>query len=325
MPRQGALANRVALCTRHELLAVCNLVKIGALGNFEMKNKNKATDNESIWRNPAVISALIGGSFLIFTVIIKPDFWRGWLGPNEKSQNNSGPVSEDSLKLENEEMSTRIIKLMRALEKKTGDEPDCSTRQKAIAALVLMGDENASDVFHKKAVDILVEYVRKNIDERRKPGNCVEKDPPGPPFRPKDIILALKALREFRRFSKEKIPIRLGGIDFRQINLARLDLEGFYFAHADFSYGILSDCLCRGADFRHAKFYGTAIWGTKANEKTADFQEANFLKADLSMSKWANVYFTGSNIELAVGHEQVGLMADYHGLTPLQRKLFRLK
>lgn len=292
-----------------------------------MDEKKIEANQPSIWRHPAVVSALIVGVFGIITVIINPGFWLDFrslfFGPQHPV--NTAPKRRPYI--ENGSASTQITQIMRALEHRLGSQPDIDTRREAIAALLLMADEKPSTALLNKAADILITYVRKNIDERRAPGKDVKVYKPDKPdtlpvFRPKDIIDALEALREIRRASGDTITIRIGAVDFHQINLRNLNLEGFYFGHANFSNGILSDCHCRGADFRHAKFHGTATWGTKVNEKPADFREVNFLEADLSGSKWANVDFTGSNIQSAVGHGQVGLMKDHHGLTTSQLALF---
>jgi hypothetical protein len=302
------------------------------------QNSNGSPGKIPLLRNPAVVAALVtavvAGLFGLLTTVINPDFLARWwdLLRKRDTVENVTRLPESNQDTGTQQVTTnfdfgpgplsaRLNEIRRALVHRVNNEPDIVTRRSAITALVTISSENPPEFYFAEAVEMLVEYVRDNIDERRGPGEQVEVDKrPPQKYRPRDIIDAMEALQEIRRASADRVEVKLGSVDFHQINLSGLDLEGFYFGHADFSYSSLSNCRCRGADFRHARFFGTNIWGTLASAP-ADFREANFLKAELTHSRWANVDFAGSNIEKAVGHRQARVW-DEHGMTPAQRKLF---
>jgi hypothetical protein len=263
----------------------------------------------SFWRHPAVVAAvaaaIISGLFGLASEILQPGFWMQF--------KETVLDRERRLDFDVERESVFFARVFDALERRTGSAPDIPARLKAITALRFRTAETPSQAYYPQAVEYLVSYVNRNVEERRRPGERVEVDERGPDvYRPADIIAAIEALQIIRRASGESLPVSLNGIDFHQINLAGLDMEGFQFAHADFGFAFLSKCRCRGADFQHAKFRGAAIWN-------ADFREANFRRAQLAGSKWANVDFSGSNLEEADGLGQLAFFADAKGLTAAQR------
>lgn len=280
-----------------------------------------ARDKPRLLRNPSVVAALVAavaaGVFALLEVVIKPDFWTEW---RKAMSGGEAAAPATAFDLKSGPVSARLAEMQRALAHRVAGKPDLETRRRAITALVTLSGEAPPDAYYAQAIGMLTQYVRDNIAERRGPGEEVDVDRRVPTYRPRDIIAALEGLQAIRRAGPERAQVALDGVDFRQINLEKLDLEGFYFAHADFTSANLSDCRCRGADFRHARLRGTAIWGTTA---PADFRDVNFLAADLSGSRWANVDFAGSNIEQATGLGQLGLLADARGLTPAQRAKFQ--
>jgi hypothetical protein len=91
-------------------------------------------------------------------------------------------------------------------------------------------------------------------------------------------------------------------------------MAGLYFNFSSFEHALLG-CRCNGATFEHANLRNVAVWN-------ADFSGVNFGQADIAGSKWASVNFTGSNIEKAVNHAHVVLMANPIGLTGYQQEVF---
>jgi hypothetical protein len=286
------------------------------------QSSRKQSAKSSPWREPTVITAIIAGVFGALYIVLKSMFPEPARAPAPAPTpvTVAAPEASAVFDFSVTPVSARLTEIQRALAHRVADKPQIETRQRAITALVTLSGEQPPETYYAQAVEMLTRYVKDNISERRAPGDQVEVDPRGPTYRPLDIIAAIQGLQVIRRGRGESVKVLLGAVDFRQINLEKLDLEGFYFGHADFSGANLSDCQCRGADFRHARFRGTAIWGT--TRQPADFRNANFLQADLAGSKWANVDFTGSNIETAVGHQQVELLADWRGLTSEQLALF---
>lgn len=273
------------------------------------------SEQPRLLRHPGVVAALItavlAGVFGLLNTLIETR------APSPKEA-----PADSAIDITKGPASARLAEMQRALAHRVAGKPDIETRQRAITALVTMSGEQPPETYYAQAIDMLTQYVKDNIEERRAPGEQVEVDARIPAYRPLDIVAAMKGLQVIRRAAGERVRVSLEAVNFRQINLEKLDLEGFYFGHADFTNAILSDCRCRGADFRHARLRGTAVWGT-IESRPADFREANFLQTDLSGSKWANVDFSRSNIERAVGHRQVALFADAHGLTDAQQAMFR--
>jgi hypothetical protein len=277
--------------------------------------------SESWLRHPTVIAAIVAGIFGLVTIILKPEYWRAWWEfLRAASEQSTAPASRSALHLG--PVSARLGEIRRTLASRVDGKPDIDARMRALTELVTISGEQPPEAYFKQAAEMLAGYVKDNIDERRAPGPRVEVDPRPPGvFRPADIIIAIEGLQAVRRASQGRVEASLAGVDFHRINLSDLDFEQFDFSHADFSHAFLSNCRCRGASFAHAKFIGTAIWGT--HERPAEFRDVRFDGADLTGSKWANVDFSGSNIEKATGHAQRGLLADARGLTPEQRALFR--
>ena len=300
------------------------------------KEQNAANKKEqaTALRHPAVIAALItavaAGVFGLLSIIIEPEFWADWRRTIHKDDVAEQPVlpstqpppAETRFDFGKGSWSNRLTEIQRALRHRVAGKPDVDTRRRAITALVTLSGEHPPEIYYRQATELLIEYVRDNIEERRAPGEQVIVDPrpPVPVYRPLDIIDALQGLQDIRRASGERVQVAVGGIDFQQISLSKLDFEGFYFGHADFSHAHLSDCSCRSADFRHARFQGAATWGRLG--PPADFRDTNFQEADLAGSKWVNVDFEGSNIEEAKGHRQVADFRNINGLTEVQRALF---
>ncbi|MEM8837057.1 MAG: caspase family protein [Pseudomonadota bacterium] len=200
--------------------------------------------------------------------------------------------------------------------------PNIDKRLDAIVLIKSMVDRKPPDHIRRDAIDILTSYIRNNVDERRGPGEQVEFNEkiPEKHYRPADIVKALEAL-QLLRSAGSPLEVNLGSIDFSKMGLYALDFEGFYFGHANFTDAALSDCKCLSADFRHAIFHNTATWGTR-KPAVANFRKTRFERADLRASKWANVDFTGSNIEKSVGHEGVAYFKDIKGLSEQQWTYF---
>jgi hypothetical protein len=302
------------------------------------KTRAAAAESQPLLRHPGIVTAVAAGVFGLLAIIIKPDFWKAWWefagGYGQQTTQVSKPPTPataapastqppaEPLQLFGGPVSVRLRELQRALAHEVGGKPDIDMRMRALIELVTISGEQPPDPYFQQAGSLLVRYVKQNIDDRRGPGPQVEVDPRPPnTYRPVDIIMAIEGLQAVRRASGGRVEVSLAGVDFHQINLSDMDLEEFILSHADFSYAMLTNCRCRGADFRHAKFIGTAIWGSR--DRPADFSGVKFDGADLTGSKWANVNFSGSNIEKAVGHRQRGLLEDAHGLTPEQSAMFR--
>lgn len=268
------------------------------------------------WLHPMVIAAVVAGVFGLLTIVLRSQF------PESPRSSASAPTiatlpepAAATFDFAVVPVSARLAEIQRGLSHRVAGKPDIQTRRRAITALVTTSGEQPPETYYAQAIELLTQYVKDNVDERRGPGEQVEVDGRVPTYRPLDIVAAIEGLQIIRRGSGERVKVSLGAVDFHQINLEELDLESFYFGHADFSKANLSDCRCRLTDFRHAVFRGTAVWG-KTEGKPADFREANFLQADLTGSKWANVDFTGSNIEKAIGHERVEVQVQLRGVDP---------
>lgn len=197
----------------------------------------------AILRNPAVVAALIGatvaGIFGIIQIVISPGYF-----------NRHGDArTERPIDIDSGSVATRLGNIRTALKARKAEAADIDVRRNAIIHLVAMSTEQPPEQYYNTAIGILVEYVKSNIDARRGPFDQVEVDDREPEtYRPADIIDALEALRTIRRAGGNRHRVELGGTDFHRIILSKLDLESFYFGHADFTDASLSDCLCRGAE-----------------------------------------------------------------------------
>ena len=181
-----------------------------------------------------------------------------------------------------------------------------------IAVLAQATEPAPPRYFYTAAIGLLTEYIRQNAPQRRI--DASEPEPPKvsgpiqgrpgitadvrskelPRYRALDIVWALRALQEIRVAGKantgQSLHVPLTGVDFRDLSLGEtpgLDLSHFDFSHSRFEGAFLSGCICKGAIFHHADLRGVVTWN-------ADFSEADFRKAKLENSKWANVVFTGS-------------------------------
>lgn len=181
-----------------------------------------------------------------------------------------------------------------------------------LAVLAQATDPSPPPYFYTAAIGLLTEYIRQNAPRRRiapsELGQTASSGPiegyPGltadirgnepPRFRAVDIVWALRALQEIRiageKTTAQQFHIPLTGIDFRYLALSDtpgLDLSGFDFTHSNFDGAFLSGCNCRSAVFHHADLTNVVTWN-------ADFQAADFRRAQLAGSRWENVDFTGS-------------------------------
>lgn len=221
-----------------------------------------------------------------------------------------------------DELVARKARIRDGLMREHDGRPDLSARTRAIDEARALSGMHLADDDIADLVEQLTTYIRDSIEKRWTPTLTQTGGKPDP-NPPEDIAAALKALQHLRGASGGRVHVNLGGIRFSRMNLEDLDLTGFYFGHSWFDDANLSNCVCDGADFRHAHFPGSATWGTRRKgDWPANFRNTRFERADLAGSKWAFVDFHGSNIEEATGHESVAVFCDILGLTDEQKALF---
>ena len=261
------------------------------------------------------LAVVVLGSFLLLVDVTRESPTGGeHLAPvSERERDAFDQITGRS---DTEIISIATQKLYRRLDGK----PDIAERMLALRVLKSRAEETPSPTvtYLEQVVEVLTNYIRYNIDERRGPGPEVYED--RGTFRPEDIVLALKVLQIAREKAKgiysQSIKVDLHDIDFRNINLTGLNLREFDFSYSDFEHAFLSGCICQRAVFRFAQFRAAAIWN-------ANFENVDFHKADLAGSKRANVDLAGSNVEEALNHDKIALFAKPKGLTPSQAVLFR--
>jgi len=260
-----------------------------------------------IWRNPAVIAAvltaLIGGIFGVVEVII-PVVEQRMSAHNEPQTQLTTKIATDPREL--------LVQADRLLaETKT----PLRLRIEIIRALKQGAGEGAPPGYHKDAIDILVRYLRRAVDERRHvkdefglpylrkdaSGNLFEPDPRM--SKPLSIIAALEALATIRDAAPAPIEVRIENIDFSYMILDSLDLSGFNASHSSFESAFLSGCDCRGTNFNNADLRRVVVW----TEKQSQFDGAKFNNTRIDGSKWANVNLTGADLSRTIGRPAVWL------------------
>jgi uncharacterized protein YjbI with pentapeptide repeats len=172
-------------------------------------------------------------------------------------------------------------------------------------------DPSPPGVYFDMAASLLAEYVRFNIDDRKRLGPGIRED--RGMYIPSDIIQALIALQELRKANDGKLIIRLWGLNFDRINLAYVDLEAFDMSFSIFRNAALGPKL-RGVRFQFAVFDNTAIWN-------ADLSGANFHKAAMKNAKFMTPELTNTNIQEAFGLEEMLLFCKPIGLSSEQQHL----
>lgn len=261
----------------------------------------------SHWRNPAVVAALVTaliGGFFSVVVVLVPIIDKRLSGNPEPGEEGSG-VEVMGEAPPPPEIATDPRKVVVQASRLLADPATAlATRIELIRALKQGAGPEAPTGYHADAVTILIEYLRRAVDERRHvkdefglpyeredaAGNRFEPDPRI--SRPVTVVEALHALDTIRDAAPGPLPVAIGNIDFSYMNLAGLDLSGFNAGHARFAFAFLSGCDCRGTNFNNADLRGVVVW----SEVQSRFDDARLINTRIDESKWANVNFTGSDL-----------------------------
>lgn len=267
----------------------------------------KAGPSGSVWQTPAMVAAimtaLITGVFGVFQVLIPL--------MDEPLEGEKAPVSDQAEPVPPEIATDPRAVIVQASRMLSDPGTPIEHRIEVIRAITQASGAGAPPGYHADAIDVLVSYLERAVDERRhvkdehgKPyqreepphsGRLVEPDPRM--TRPLSIVAALEALDVVRDAAPQPLPVNIGNIDFSYMILSGLDLSGFNAGHGRFASTFLSGCDCRGTNFNNADLRGAVIW----TEQQSRFDGASFINSRIEGSKWANVNMTGALLDRAIG------------------------
>lgn len=260
----------------------------------------KATRQQTVWRNATVVSAAIMAVATIVVALI-PAIRNST--QESKAIHTTETGLEAAFDFTFESYPKSMADVRRALRKEKGAVP-IPRRLEAIAALRSRASDAAPADHVPQGIEILVSYLTFAAQERRgvdddytlidhRDGVRVTRD--------ESVIAALGALQAVRKSAPQPPDVRIGGIDFSYMSLEGVDLSGLDASHGVFRHAFLSGCNCERTVFDHADLREAVIW----TRQTSNFRAARFTGSVISGSKWANVDFTGSNIEHASGRPAV--------------------